>query len=203
MSICRPRRFIPSADDGHLDLVPLIDCVFLILLFFMLVGRITTDRRDEQITVPPTKTGCVPPPTRTGWTRVVINVHGSAHSRVQRHAIAWNGDPPWPAIDSPDQGIATFLRLRDKLDLVYDSARKFPDPCGGTARDGTLLQLPQVIVEVRADADAEYRVVQEIQMLLVDSVNPRPDQSGATMQPKVPQKPFVNLEFTTRKPGEQ
>ncbi|GDY11252.1 hypothetical protein LBMAG53_01290 [Planctomycetota bacterium] len=199
----RSRRFKPEADDGHLDLVPLIDCVFLILLFFMLVGRISYDQRNEQITVPPTKTALKMIENKD-WTRVVINVFGStAAGKIPRNSIAWNADKPWVSSGRDEQAFVGYQKLRDKLDLVYDSSRKFDDPNGTKVPGGGILQLPYVIVEVRADADTEYRVVQEIQMLLVDSVNPRPDQSGASMQPKVPQKPFVNLEFTTRKPGEK
>ena len=201
----RSRRFKPAGEDGHLDLVPLIDCVFLILLFFMLVGRISVDQRHEQITVPPTRSGQVRPPPGAGWTRMVINVFGStAAGKIPRNSIAWNSDKPWISSGRDEQAFVGYQKLRDKLDLVYDSSRKFDDPNGTKApAGGGVLQLPYVIVEVRADADTEYRVVQEIQMLLVDSVNPRPDQSGASMQPKVPQRPFVNLEFTTRKPGEK
>ena len=53
-------RVVPQA-DAEVDLVPLIDCVFLLLLFFMLCGRIAMDQRAEQITVPPTKTSAPPP----------------------------------------------------------------------------------------------------------------------------------------------
>ncbi|GDY11249.1 hypothetical protein LBMAG53_01260 [Planctomycetota bacterium] len=200
----RPRHLLASTDDGHLDLVPLIDCVFLILLFFMLVGRISVEQRHEQITVPPTRSGQVPPPLGANWIRVVVNVFGStAAGNIPRNAIAWNSDQPWISSGQNEQDFVGYQKLRDKLDLVYDRSRTFDDPNGAKAPGGGVLQLPSVIVEVRADADTEYRVVQDIQMLLVDSVNPRPDQSGASMQPKVPQKPFVNLEFTTRKPGDR
>src|SRR3954467_13684697 len=50
------RRFRFTWADGEIDLVPLIDCVFLLLLFFLLCGRMTLDQRSEQITVPPAKT---------------------------------------------------------------------------------------------------------------------------------------------------
>src|SRR3954464_8827721 len=68
--------------DAEIDLVPMIDCIFLLLLFFMLCGRITMDQRTEQITVPPTKTANKF--TSKEWMRVVINVFGSTKG----------GDPP-------------------------------------------------------------------------------------------------------------
>ena len=69
--------------DAELDLVPMIDCIFLLLLFFMLCGRITMDQRVEQITVPPTKTAQKPDNPKD-WERIVINVFGSTQ----------NGKPP-------------------------------------------------------------------------------------------------------------
>src|SRR3954464_12379134 len=69
--------------DAEIDLVPMIDCIFLLLLFFMLCGRITMDQRTEQITVPPTKTANKFKDPE-GWSREIINVFGSTQ----------HGDPP-------------------------------------------------------------------------------------------------------------
>lgn len=63
--------------DDHVDLVPLIDCVFLILLFFMLVGHLS-DRTTDGITVPPGKTAShITNPD--GWTRELIRVDRTVH----------------------------------------------------------------------------------------------------------------------------
>jgi len=180
---------IDQADD-HLDLVPLIDCIFLLLLFFMLCGRMSTDQRPEQITVPPTKTAATC--TGAGWQREVINVHGMTQA----------GDPPRNSLrlgtrTFSAQGINDYTgyqQLRTILDQIYDRAEKYADPKGAG------MKLPKVIIEVRADADTEYRVVQELQQLLCDSLDP------STMKPqtvKAPEgcRPFVNLDFTTRTVG--
>jgi biopolymer transport protein ExbD len=176
--------------DAELDLVPMIDCIFLLLLFFMLCGRITMDQRTELITVPPTKTAAKlkEPP---GWTRIVINVFGSTQG----------GDPPRNSIQLDKQrwlshGIddySGYIGLRQQLDRVYDAAEKYDDP------KGTPLKLPKVVVEVRADGDTEYRVVQEIQQVLSDTIDP------STMQPRKDASPanmrcFVNIDFTSRLP---
>ena len=47
----RKRTALPQA-DGHLDLVPLIDCVFLILLFFMMTTRFTAEERTLAAVLP-------------------------------------------------------------------------------------------------------------------------------------------------------
>ena len=56
----RKSKHVLAFADADVDLVPMIDCIFLLLLFFMLCGRITIDQRVEQITVPPTKTATKP-----------------------------------------------------------------------------------------------------------------------------------------------
>ena len=184
----KKRIKLPQADD-HLDLVPLIDCVFLILLFFMLVGRLSTDQRTEQITVPPTKTAVKFNEAQAHWRREVINVFGSTQT----------GDPPRNTIK---MGTKTFnqtgindysgyVEMRRILDRIYDGADKYTDPKSG-------MELPKVIVEIRADADTEYRVVQELQQILTDTIDVSKMQPKQNVDPKQ-LKSFVNLDFTTRK----
>jgi hypothetical protein len=164
--------------DGEIDLVPLIDCVFLLLLFFLLCGRLTLDQRPEQITVPPGKTAH--PIVKGERPREVISVSGLHGERATlelsgRHFAARPGEDGYAA-------------LRALLDHVWDAAEKRPD-----ARSG--LQLPQVTVEIRADGDADFRVVQELEQVVADCVDPVSMQakSGA-------RRPFVDVDFTARKP---
>ena len=183
------KRSYPQQDD-HLDLVPLIDCVFLILLFFMLVGRLSNDQRTEQITVPPTKTAVKFDDKNKSWGREVINVFGTTQ----------NGDPPRNTLrignnDFKSSGIndySGYQKLRAILDRIYDKAEKYPDP----KIPG--LMLPKVIIEVRADSDTEYRVVQEVQQVLTDTMDLTTMQPKKNFDPKT-LKCFVNLDFTTRK----
>jgi len=180
--------------DAELDLVPMIDCIFLLLLFFMLCGRITMDQRTEQITVPPTKTANKFKDPE-GWSREIINVFGSTQ----------HGDPPRNSIrigthDWKAQGVndySGYKGLRGVLDAVYDKAEKYDDP----KKSG--MRLPKVIIEIRADADTEYRVVQEIQQILTDTID-----LDNNMQPKKGIDPktaraFVNIDFTTRRPEDK
>lgn len=179
---------LPQQDD-HLDLVPLIDCVFLLLLFFMICGRLSSDQRTEQISVPPTRTAVKFDESKAKWQREIINVFGSTQV----------GDPPRNTIrigttQFSAQGpsdYSAYQKLRAILDKVYDKAEKYDDP------KGTGMKLPKVIVEIRADANTEFRVVQEVQQVLTDGMD------LTTMQPKKSDsklnKPFVNLDFTTRR----
>lgn len=184
----KKRMKLPQADD-HLDLVPLIDCVFLILLFFMLVGRLSTDQRTEQITVPPTKTAVKFDETKSKWRREVINVFGSTQT----------GDPPRNTIKMGTKSFSQsgindysgYVEMRRILDRIYDGADKYVDP-------KSKMELPKVIIEIRADADTEYRVVQELQQILTDTIDVSKMQPKQGIDPKQ-LKSFVNLDFTTRK----
>jgi biopolymer transport protein ExbD len=187
----RKPKFTQQGDD--LDLVPLIDVVFLILLFFILCGRLTLDQRTEQITVPPTRTAQKLPETR-GWERVVVNVYGSTQNgKPPRNSIAMPPLLPWYSDKVDDY--TGYQHLRQELNKIHDKVEKYDDP------KGTGMKLPKAIIEIRADAETEYRVVQEIQQVLSDTVDP-----FNNMLPKVAKpselKSFVNIDFTTRKPGE-
>ncbi|MCK6488552.1 MAG: biopolymer transporter ExbD [Planctomycetes bacterium] len=177
--------------DDHLDLVPLIDCVFLLLLFFMICGRLSTSERSEQITVPPARTATAVDQGLAGWRREIINVSARPAGDGTRGAVISIG-----ATEMPLQagGTEAYQRLRAILDRIYDQAEKYDDP------RATLVKLPRVIVEVRADGDADYRTVQEVQQVLTDSLD------LATMRPrKDPHhgRPFVNLDFTVRRPADK
>jgi hypothetical protein len=182
------RLHLDQADD-HLDLVPLIDCIFLLLLFFMLCGRMSTDQRTEQITVPPTKTAVKFDESKAKWQREVINIFGTTKA----------GDPPR---NSLRLGTKTFISkgiddytgyqaLRAILDQIYDRAEKYDDP------KGSGMKLPKVIIEIRADSNTEYRVVQEVQQILTDGMDLTKMQPKKGFDPKNG-RPFVTLDFTTR-----
>lgn len=187
------RLHVP-VDDIEIDLVPMIDVVFLLLLFFMLCGHITMETRVEQITVPPTKTG-QKLEDQDRWERIIINVFGSTSvGKPPRNTIRINN------VNYVAQGIDNFeayQKLRQVLDQAYDRAEKFPDP------KNTGFMLPKVVLEIRADADTEYRVVQEVQQVVSGSINPFDEMKPMTISNPAQAKPFVFLNFTTRSPGDK
>lgn len=187
-------RLAVPVDDIEVDLVPMIDVVFLLLLFFMLCGHITMETRVEQITVPPTKTAQTPE-TPEKWERIIVNVFGSTSAgKPPRNTIRVNN------VNYVAQGIDNFeayQKLRQVLDAAYDRAEKFPDP------KKTGFMLPKVVLEIRADADTEYRVVQEVQQVVSGSINPFDGMKPMTISSPAQAKPFVFLNFTTRSPGDR
>lgn len=180
--------------DGELDLVPLIDVVFLILLFFILCGRLTLEQRAEQITVPPTKTAMSITEDPT-WERIVVSVFGSTQNgTIPRNSIQVGAQPAFRAEGQDDY--RAYQGLRNELNKIYDRVVKFDDP------KGTGIKLPKAIVEIRADAETEYRVIQEVMQVASDTIDPFNSMLPKNIRP-TDLKAFVNIDFTTRKPGEQ
>lgn len=189
----RKSRFSLQQADADVDLVPLIDCVFLLLLFFMLCGHMTLEQRVEQITVPPTKTAQkLKDPDK--WERIVVNVFGNTKAgNPPRNTIRINN------VNYVAKGVDNFeayQKLRQVLDAQYDRSEKFPDA------KGTGFMLPKVVLEIRADADTEYRVVQEVQQVVSDSINPFDGMKPKAISKPADAKPFVYLNFTTRTPDD-
>lgn len=188
--------------EAELDLTPMIDVIFLLIIFFILAGRITSEMRSNQITVPPARTAeemATPP----NWRHAVIEVFGTTTrdgGGEPRNTIklGWTNAPPRTVSGVDDY--SSYIWLRQELDQLYESALKYPDPLG------TGMQLPQVELEIRADGDAEYRLVQEIMQVASDSIDP-----SRNMLPKdlgnppnfALARPFVNIQFTSFRPGDR
>lgn len=179
----RRRRLPLHLADHEIDLVPMIDCIFLLLLFFMLCGHLSVTERVEQITVPPAKTASeIPPPA--DWHHEVINLGGGRADLPTRIRVG-------QAFDSA--GLSredSLVRLRALLDRIHDF--------NPTYRDAAGLELPQVVIELRADAEVPWRTLQDVQQVLADSIDPRTGLSkdGA-------RRPFVHLHFSARDPAER
>jgi hypothetical protein len=197
-----------SQADIDMDMTPMIDVVFLLIIFFILAGRITSEMTNEQITVPPTRTAEEKPDlSGGGWERIKIEVWGSTQENAgsniggggEGHKIQLGGEE-WESEGFEGQeAFNAYQGMRTMLDSIYVAADKYDDP------NKTGIELPKVVVELRADAFTEYRVIQEIQQVITDSISPFPDDNGQYMTPRKDfrnGKPFVNLEFTTRKPGD-
>ena len=152
------RTQFPQQTD-HLDLVPLIDCIFLILLFFMLVGRLS-DRTTEQITLAPGRTA-KSITSVTGWSRELITI--GDHIRIGTLHIPRDAD---------------LTPVRALLDRIYDQSPHLRDPLTGT-------YVPAVTMEIRAGADVPHGAVQAIEQLLTDSIDPRTRQAHRSVRPFV------------------
>ena len=166
------RRRLPTDWTTEIDLVPLVDCVFLILLFFILCGRLTTDQRSDQVTVPPGRTAQKATATLE---RVVLNVRAGEHPAISFGETGW--------IDLA----SGWTPVRQRLDRIWDLA-------GKRQRDG--ITVADAVLEVRADANLPFRLVQELQLIAAGTVDPD------TLAPRpASQRAFINLDFAAIPPG--
>jgi Biopolymer transport protein ExbD/TolR len=182
-STMRSRRLTLPFADSEVDLVPLIDCVFLLLLFFMLCGHISVNNRAEQITVPPAKTAHeIYPPQ--DWQHEIINLGGGRANEAVRIRLGQTFDsaglPPYEGL----------TRLRALLDQLHAISPTYRDPANG-------LLLPQVLIELRIDVDVPWLAVQEIQQVLADSIVPA---TGLPKDINEQRRPFTSIAFSVHDP---
>lgn len=180
----RTHRLPIHLADHEVDLVPLIDVVFLLLLFFMLCGHLTVSDRVEQITVPPATTATtIEPPDQ--WRHEVINLGGGRADQPVRIRMG-------QTLDSAGLShIDGLTRLRALLDRLHAFSDTYVDATSG-------LQVPLVVIELRADTDVPWGAVQEVEQVLADNLDP------ATGLPKNgPRRPFIHLTFSVRDPTER
>jgi len=189
------RKFKLKQGDFEMDLTPMIDVIFLLIIFFILAGRITNELRAEKITVPPTQTA-EDSDDEDEWQRVIVEADGhtmqAEGNRDPINEIRVNGGEWMRQKGLGD--LSAYQKLREKLDRIYDHhpyEQEGDDPSGMT--------LKKIIVEIRADADAEYRIVQEIMQIASDTIDPWKEMKPIQQQPSEA-KPLVNIEFTTRRP---
>jgi biopolymer transport protein ExbD len=190
--MARHRQLNMEVKDDEVDLNPLIDVIVMLIIFFILGGKMSSDIRTEQITVPPTKTATKLDQEK-GWERLVVNVFGNTQIKKGAASLTIRvGNKEFKSQGVDDY--SAYIGMRQLLDKAYDRADKIADP------KGTGLQLPKVLLEIRADADTQYRVVQEIQQIVADSIDPANQMLPKQHASMAAARPFVNINFTTRLP---
>ncbi len=168
----------PVIRDDDIDLNPLIDVVTMLLVFFLIGGRISDTTTVDQITVPPTLTGSIP---TSGPQLLVINLRGD-DQRLEM-TIGPNRFAGGALERQP------FVDLRELLDRVHQRAPKRWQ--GG-------VEVADVALELRADGRTPYHMIQQVLAIAADSVDP------AAATPRVGdvvRRPFTDLRFTTRDAG--
>jgi len=188
----RKHQHAVEVEEDDVDLNPLIDVIVLIMAFFILGGKLTKDVRTEEITVPPTKTAAKLD-VQKDWQLIIVNVYGKTQASANQGTPEGSirvGTDIWKTHGIDD--FSAYIGLRHMLDKVYDHAEKYQDP-------KSPMQLPKVTLEIRADADTQYRIIQEIQQIVCDSIDPNNKMLPKQGDPKS-MRPFVNINFTARLP---
>ncbi len=177
----RRRSLVLTYGDTDLDLVPLIDCVFLLLLFFMLCGHLTVSERAEQITVPPARTAEKVHIDRE-WRHEVINIGGGFSADAVRIRFGQNFD------SANTSEVEAMRKLRVLLDQLYDISPAVSNNVGDSAQE------KQVVLELRADGNVPWRTMQTIQQVIADSIDPLTGLPNSNTT----RRPFTHLLFSTR-----
>ena len=175
------KRKLPQP-DVKMDLTPMIDVIFLLIIFFILAGRITDDLVNNQITVPPTETAEKwekPDDWKSVRVEVLVTPPDRGENRTVGHNIKVLGAEFQGWGFEGEEAFRAYQGLRQKLDELYAISDKYPDS------KNPAINLPKVIIELRADGDTEYRVVQEVIQILTDSVNPEAYQPTRLLVKKI------------------
>ena len=87
--MARAKKDMFAGQKSEVDISPMIDLVFLLLIFFMIVSVQITYRKDERIEVPTASSGKVPEQVID---RVIINVDDDGTIRNEMGTETWTAD---------------------------------------------------------------------------------------------------------------
>ncbi|XZE21367.1 ExbD/TolR family protein [Pirellulaceae bacterium SH449] len=140
----------PPPVDGEMDITPMIDMTFLLLIFFILTSKMTGEKTYE---IPPAKNGSLVP-SKSCVSVIVSRGSGDV-------AIVANGDGV-PFSDDPDQQAA---EIGEYIQLELESGRKTEIliRAEGNVTAGQLFKVKQAIAEVIDENKLLHIAVQETQ----------------------------------------
>lgn len=136
--------------DSEMDITPMIDMTFLLLIFFVLTSKMTGEKSFE---IPPAKNGSLVP-TKSCVSIIVSRGSGDV-------AIVANGDGVLFS-DDPDQQVA---EIGEYVQLELESGRKTEIliRAEGNVTAGQLYKVKQAIAEVLEENKMLHIAVQEMQ----------------------------------------
>ncbi|MCU0712672.1 MAG: biopolymer transporter ExbD [Pirellula sp.] len=136
--------------DSEMDITPMIDMTFLLLIFFVLTSKMTGEKSYE---IPPAKNGSLVP-TKSCVSLIVSRGSGEV-------PIVANGDGVLFS-DDPDQ---QFAEIGEYVQLELESGRKTEIliRAEGNVTAGQLYKVKQAIAEVIEENKLLHIAVQEVQ----------------------------------------
>lgn len=153
------RRHIPEPHNEHPNVVPLIDVMLCIIVFYMLAAKIgVASGADESIRIPVTTLGSELNKVGGGTNTLILNVR----ERV--------GEPAVTAMVDGGSGQLVELPLTDTTSgrrTLRDTLRAFivgKDGVQGTADDN-----PQLKVVIRADGEMTYKSFMPVMLNITDA----------------------------------
>ena len=151
------RRPLPESPVSHPNVVPLIDVMLCIIVFYMLAARIGVDSgADKTITVPTTALGTEL--EKIGTNNVIVNVRENAgEPTVTARVENGQGVQTLSVGPTADGGVAS---LRDVLHALI---------VGRDGRPGTADDRPDLGVIVRGDAEMTYKSFMPVMIAITDA----------------------------------
>lgn len=127
-------------EDMKMDMSPMIDMVFLLLIFFMVASTMITDRKDPHVTIPVTPDGKDP---QLGVKKVTINVYSQkALDEIPELA---GRTSPFADVKGDEITTADISRImRETKDQAAGQNRKVVLYVRGD-KDALVLQMKQVL----------------------------------------------------------
>ncbi|MDA7890027.1 biopolymer transporter ExbD [Akkermansiaceae bacterium] len=98
-------------EEGKMDMSPMIDMVFLLLLFFLVVSNPKTIKIDPDVT-PPIASAARTPKSKYG--KIVVNIHENGDLRAENFNVT---------LDDPDALKAYITKSKDDAESVGHVAR--------------------------------------------------------------------------------
>ncbi|GAB4152570.1 MAG: hypothetical protein Kow00107_03100 [Planctomycetota bacterium] len=144
--------------DVEGDMTPLIDCIFLLLIFLMCVTEITKTENDQNLILPYAKMAVE---DKEPEKRVVINVW----PKEQRLQKMWENQKPVPAdaVVTISGQPMSWGEVQQHLELIAKTADKTP---GGAATGGR--ELVDMPVKIRGHRTTPFKYVQFAMVYCID-----------------------------------
>lgn len=128
-----------TIEDMGIDMSPMIDMVFLLLIFFMVASTMVTDRKDPDVTIPVTPDGKDP---QIGIKKVTINVYSEkALESVDRLS---GRTSPFADVNGDEISIADISRIMREAKDKEEGKRTVVLYVRGD-KDALVLQMKEVL----------------------------------------------------------
>lgn len=118
MALKKNKGAAPPA-ELKMDLTPMIDCTFQLIIFFILVTDMS--QRELEILTLPRAPASIIDETKPGDDRIVVNIVDMTNPDVLREC-----NPNWPPIFIKGRQMESLEKMREVL-RIYADPRRFPD----------------------------------------------------------------------------
>lgn len=131
-------------EDMGIDMSPMIDMVFLLLIFFMVAATMITDRKDAKVTIPITPDGKDANPI--GTKRVTVNVYSK--NALETNPELRGRTSPFGDVDGNEITSADISRMMREATTANPDRKVILYVRGD--REALVLQMKQVMVAAGA-----------------------------------------------------